>query len=41
MLPVHDLIIAATAVATGRTVLTTDRKANYHDLPGVTCIVVA
>jgi tRNA(fMet)-specific endonuclease VapC len=37
----HDLIIAATAVATGRTVLTTDRKANYHDLPAVTCIVVA
>lgn len=37
----HDLIIAATAVATGRTVLTTDRSANYHDLPGVRCIVVA
>ena len=37
----HDLMIAATAVATKRTVLTTDRSANFHDLPGVDCIVVA
>jgi tRNA(fMet)-specific endonuclease VapC len=36
----HDLIIAATAVATKRTVLTTDRSASFHDLPGVECIVV-
>ena len=36
----HDLIIAATAVITKRTVLTTDRSANFHDLPGVDCIVV-
>jgi tRNA(fMet)-specific endonuclease VapC len=36
----HDLIIAATAVATGRTVLTTDRNARFEDLPGVDCIVV-
>ena len=36
----HDLIIAATAVATRRTVLTTDRSGNFHDLPGVDCIVV-
>lgn len=35
----HDLIIAATAVATNRTILTTDRSANYHELPGVSCIV--
>jgi len=35
----HDLIIAATAVATGRTVLTTDRSANFQDLPGVSCII--
>ena len=35
----HDLIIAATAIATKRTVLTTDRNANFHDLPGVDCIV--
>jgi len=36
----HDLIIAATAVATKRTVLTTDRGAQFQDLPGVDCIVV-
>lgn len=35
----HDLMIAATAVATKRTVLTTDRGANFNDLPGVDCIV--
>jgi tRNA(fMet)-specific endonuclease VapC len=34
----HDVIIAATAVATGRTVLTSDRKARFGDLPGVDCI---
>jgi tRNA(fMet)-specific endonuclease VapC len=37
----HDLIIAATAVATGRTVMTTDRNARLGDLPGVDCIVVS
>lgn len=31
----HDLIIAATARATGRTVLTTDGRARFGDLPGV------
>ncbi|CAN5116947.1 hypothetical protein BH20ACT5_BH20ACT5_15930 [soil metagenome] len=36
----QDLIIAATAVATDRTVLTTDRTANWQDLPGVSCLVV-
>ncbi|MDQ2846785.1 MAG: PIN domain-containing protein [Actinomycetota bacterium] len=36
----HDLIIAATAVATSRTVLTTDRNAHFDGLPGVDCIVV-
>lgn len=36
----HDLMIAATALATKRIVLTTDRSANFHDLPGVDCIVV-
>lgn len=35
----HDLLIAATAVATGRTVLTTDQSARFGDLPGVDCIV--
>lgn len=34
----HDLIIAATAAATGRIVLTGDRKARFGDLPGVECI---
>ena len=36
----HDLMIAATAVATKRAVLTTDGGANFNDLPGVDCIVV-
>ena len=36
----HDLIIAATAVATRRTVVTTDRGARLHELPGVDCVVV-
>lgn len=36
----HDLIIAATAVATNRAVLTTNHSANFQDLPGVECIVV-
>jgi tRNA(fMet)-specific endonuclease VapC len=36
----HDLIIAATAVATRRTILTTDRNARFQDLPGVDCILV-
>lgn len=36
----HDLIIAATAVATKRIVLTTDRNAHFDDLPGVDCLVV-
>lgn len=35
----HDLIVAATAVATGRTILTTDRGARFGDLPGVDAIV--
>ena len=37
----HDLLIAATAVATRRTVLTTDRSARFEDLPGVDCLVVS
>lgn len=32
----HDLIIAAHAAETGRTVLTHDAKARFGDLPGVT-----
>lgn len=36
----HDLIIAATAAATGRIVLTSDRSARFGDLPGVECITV-
>lgn len=34
----HDLMIAATAAATGRTLLTRDKKARFGDLPGVTVI---
>jgi tRNA(fMet)-specific endonuclease VapC len=37
----HDLVIAATAVATKRTVLTTDLRARFHDLPGVDCLEVS
>ena len=36
----HDLIIAATAVATRRTIVTTDRNARFEDLPGVDCLVL-
>jgi len=32
----HDLIIAATAAATNRTLLTFDKRANFGDLPDVT-----
>ncbi|KAF0849233.1 type II toxin-antitoxin system VapC family toxin [Nocardia caishijiensis] len=31
----HDLIIAATARTTGRTLVTTDRRAKFEELPGV------
>ncbi|MER7997728.1 PIN domain-containing protein [Streptomyces sp. NPDC095613] len=31
----HDLVIAATAAATARTVVTLDAKARFGDLPGV------
>jgi tRNA(fMet)-specific endonuclease VapC len=34
----HDLIIAAHAAETGRTVLSKDPKARFNDLPGVTAI---
>lgn len=34
----HDLIIAAHAAETGRTVLTHDAKARFGDLPGVTAL---
>lgn len=34
----HDLIIAAHAAETGRTVLSRDAKARFADLPGVTAI---
>lgn len=36
----HDLIIAATAAATKRTVITTDRSARFDELPGVECVVL-
>lgn len=36
----HDLIIAATAIATKRTLLTTDRSARFQDLPGVDCLTI-
>ncbi|HEX6756024.1 MAG TPA: PIN domain-containing protein [Mycobacteriales bacterium] len=37
----HDLIIAATAVATGRTVVTADAGAALGELPGVEELVVS
>lgn len=36
----HDLIVAATAAATARSVMTTDAKANFTDLPGVRVVPV-
>ena len=36
----HDLIVAATAAATGRTLLTTDRGAMFHELPDVDSILI-
>lgn len=36
----HDLIIAATAAATRRTIVTADRSARFGDLPGVECLHV-
>lgn len=36
----HDLIVAATAAATGRTLVSTDRGARFGELPGVECVVV-
>lgn len=36
----HDLIIAATAVAAGRSVLTLDSAAQWTDLPEVTAVAV-
>lgn len=35
----HDVLIAATAAATARTLLTTDGKAGFDELPGVQCSV--
>ena len=34
----HDLIIAAHAAQTGRTIMSRDSKARFGDLPGVTAI---
>lgn len=37
----HDLIIAATAIATNRELVTTDAKAGFGALPGVTSRVLS
>jgi tRNA(fMet)-specific endonuclease VapC len=34
----HDLIIAATASATGRLLLTTDARARFAELPGLAVV---
>lgn len=36
----HDLLIAATALATNRTLVTTDAKARFDELPGLSVTVV-
>ena len=36
----YDLIIAATAAATGRTLVTLDKRAHFDELPGVTAIAL-
>jgi tRNA(fMet)-specific endonuclease VapC len=37
----HDLLIAASALASGRVLLTTDLSAHFEDLPGVECRLVS
>jgi tRNA(fMet)-specific endonuclease VapC len=34
----HELIVAATALATNRSVVSTDRSARFDELPGVSCL---
>jgi tRNA(fMet)-specific endonuclease VapC len=36
----HDLIIAATALTSRRTILTHDRNAHFDELPDVECVLV-
>lgn len=36
----HDLIIAATAAVTRRTIVTVDRSVRFDELPGVECVVL-
>jgi tRNA(fMet)-specific endonuclease VapC len=36
----HDLVLAATARCTGRTIVTTDKQARFEELPGVDVRVV-
>jgi tRNA(fMet)-specific endonuclease VapC len=36
----HDLLLAATALSSGRTIVTTDENARFSDLPGVDARVV-
>jgi tRNA(fMet)-specific endonuclease VapC len=36
----HELLIAATALATARTIVSTGRGARFHDLPGVSCVAL-
>ena len=36
----HELIIAAAAAATRRTIVTADRRARFVYLPGVACLQV-
>ena len=37
----HDLLVAATAVSTVRTLVTTDASAGFGELPGVTCLEIS
>jgi len=36
----NDLVVAATAAATGRTIMTLDKHAHFDDLPGVSAITI-
>lgn len=36
----HDLMIAATAVATRRTLVTTDKNARFGELPDLDCLIL-
>jgi tRNA(fMet)-specific endonuclease VapC len=37
----HDTVIAATAISTQRTLVTADKAARFHELPGLQCVLIS